>query len=251
MTRIVAIASAVYTERIRIVELLQRPEWHLLADIDNAYELFELIKQKKPDLVVLDCRLAGLDLKTLLAQVDKTMISPPFFVLLHPTSDSGMIPVGGMIPIYLPDPFDFIALQICVEHSMPQKQEQGSTLPQTYQLEVTKLLQQMRVPAHMFGYACLRDGIVHMLCNPHYHQMVTKVIYVDIAEANDTTKTHVERAIRTAIEHVWYNGNQEVLAKYFGRDEESKRLELKRPSNAKFMATIAEALRLEQEQYKI
>ena len=113
--------------------------------------------------------------------------------------------------------------------------------------EVTNILHQIGVPAHIKGYQYLRDAILLNLEDPTLMSAVTKRLYPDIAKINGTTQSRVERAIRHAIEVAWDRGDVEVLNGYFGYTIHSLR---GKPTNSEFIAMISDKMRLAKKRNK-
>ncbi|MBP5238589.1 MAG: sporulation transcription factor Spo0A, partial [Clostridia bacterium] len=93
-----------------------------------------------------------------------------------------------------------------------------ANLPGEYDLEtqVTKIIHQVGVPAHIKGYQYLRTAIMMSVSDPSAMESVTKVLYPTIAKQYQTTTSRVERAIRHAIEVAWDRGDLDVLNAFFG-----------------------------------
>ena len=71
---------------------------------------------------------------------------------------------------------------------------------------------------------------------------VTKEIYPELACRYQTTTSRVERAIRHAIEVSWTRGDYRLMEKYFGN---SLDYEKSKPTNAEFIVTLTDRLRLD------
>ena len=108
--------------------------------------------------------------------------------------------------------------------------------------QIVQTLRTLGVPAHLEGYGYLKSALEICLNDTSAIRGVTKTLYPHIADANDTTPTGVERAIRHAIEIAWARGDKGVLSQYFGNTIDGCR---GKPTNAEFIATVAEQLRLE------
>lgn len=109
------------------------------------------------------------------------------------------------------------------------------------EVQVTKIIHQIGVPAHIKGYQYLRSAILLTVTDPNTINSVTKVLYPTVAKMYSTTASRVERAIRHAIEVAWSRGDVDVLLSYFGYTiQESKG----KPTNSEFIAMIADNLRL-------
>ena len=120
---------------------------------------------------------------------------------------------------------------------MEQTVEVGNDM----EVQVTKIIHQIGVPAHIKGYQYLRSAILLTVSDPNTINSVTKVLYPTVAKMYSTTASRVERAIRHAIEVAWSRGDVDVLLSYFGYTiQESKG----KPTNSEFIAMIADNLRL-------
>ena len=107
--------------------------------------------------------------------------------------------------------------------------------------EVTKLLLQMGVPAHIKGYNFLRKAIMIVIEDMDAINSITKYLYPTIAKTYATTSPRVERAMRHAIEVAWNRGNPEYLNELFGYTIDANK---DKPTNSEFIALIADRIRL-------
>ncbi len=110
------------------------------------------------------------------------------------------------------------------------------------EIDITNIIHEVGVPAHIKGYQFLRDAIALVVNKPEILSAVTKELYPAIAMMNNTTPSRVERAIRHAIELAWNRGRIETLESLFGytiKNDKGK------PTNSEFIAIIADKLRLE------
>lgn len=113
-----------------------------------------------------------------------------------------------------------------------------------YDLEqdVTDMIHEIGVPAHIKGYQYIRDAITLVVANMDLLSAVTKELYPTVAAMNGTTPSRVERAIRHAIELAWNRGKLETLNSLFGYTIQNDK---GKPTNSEFIAIIADKLRLE------
>ena len=107
--------------------------------------------------------------------------------------------------------------------------------------QVTKIIHQIGVPAHIKGYQYLRSAILMTIEDNDIINSVTKILYPSIAKKYKTTTSRVERAIRHAIEVAWDRGDVDTLNSYFGYTIQNTR---GKPTNSEFIAMIADNLRL-------
>lgn len=107
--------------------------------------------------------------------------------------------------------------------------------------EITEILHEVGIPAHIKGYMYLRTAIFLTYYNIEMLGQVTKILYPDIARMYNTTSSRVERAIRHAIEVAWNRGNTEAIDEIFGYTVSAVK---SKPTNSEFIAMIADKLRL-------
>lgn len=107
--------------------------------------------------------------------------------------------------------------------------------------QVTQIIHQIGVPAHIKGYQYLRTAILMTIGDSEIINSVTKVLYPSVAKKYSTTTSRVERAIRHAIEVAWDRGDVDTLNSYFGYTIQNNR---GKPTNSEFIAMIADNLRL-------
>ena len=69
--------------------------------------------------------------------------------------------------------------------------------------DVTDMIHEIGVPAHIKGYQYLREAIMMSVNDIEMLSSITKVLYPTIAQKYDTTSSRLERAIRHAIEVAW------------------------------------------------
>ncbi len=107
--------------------------------------------------------------------------------------------------------------------------------------DVTDMIHEIGVPAHIKGYQYLRDAIMMSVDNPSMISSITKILYPTIAKRFQTTPSRVERAIRHAIEVAWSRGRMETLDALFGYTIDTGK---GKPTNSEFIALIADRIRL-------
>ncbi len=109
--------------------------------------------------------------------------------------------------------------------------------------EITRQIRAVGIPAHLRGYHYLRSAIQYSVeAKDPSSVAVTKDIYPHISRQYNTRPPLVERAIRNAIEVAWARGNAQILNQYFGYTID----DLKgKPTNAEFIAMIADRVRIE------
>lgn len=107
--------------------------------------------------------------------------------------------------------------------------------------DVTDMIHEIGVPAHIKGYQYLREAIMMSVRDVEMLGSITKVLYPTIAKKYQTTPSRVERAIRHAIEVAWSRGRMETLDALFGYTIDTGK---GKPTNSEFIALIADRIRL-------
>ena len=120
---------------------------------------------------------------------------------------------------------------------IPAKEEKIRDLEK----DVTDMIHEIGVPAHIKGYQYLREAIMMSVEDSEMLGSVTKILYPTIAKKFQTTPSRVERAIRHAIEVAWSRGKMETLDALFGYTVSNGK---GKPTNSEFIALIADRIRL-------
>ena len=108
--------------------------------------------------------------------------------------------------------------------NVPLQEESGESLENVMvekkehdlEKDVTDIIHEIGVPAHIKGYQYLREAIMLSVEDNEMLSAVTKILYPAIAKKYHTTSSRVERAIRHAIEVAWNRGNMDILDSMFG-----------------------------------
>lgn len=130
--------------------------------------------------------------------------------------------------------------KISFARAILNNQEENSR--EDLEVDITNIIHEVGVPAHIKGYQYLRDAITMVVEDMDLLGAVTKELYPAIAQLNNTTPSRVERAIRHAIEVAWNRGKIETINSLFGYTVHNDK---GKPTNSEFIAIIADKLRLE------
>lgn len=107
------------------------------------------------------------------------------------------------------------------------------------EIDVTNLLLEIGIPAHIKGYQYIREGIMLSFYDKNMLHYITKCLYPTIAKKYKTTSSSVERTIRHAIEVAFRRGNRQVLEEIFSNTICSKKT---KPTNSEFIALLTDKL---------
>lgn len=201
-----------------------------------------------PDIVLLSVILHSTDA---IDVIEKTVISspikPPKFLVMSAYENDFFkeelfrYGVGG----YFDLPLDYEALRIIIRDLYENGRGAGKTVASpiiTMEMRVTDLILELGVPAKNKGYLFLKTALAMTAEDETLMELVTKRLYPRVAEKHGASASQVEKAIRHAVDTVWHEGNQKVLAEFFGYDDRSPR---KKPVSSEFIAVISQRLRNE------
>ncbi|GEA15939.1 MAG: two-component system, response regulator, stage 0 sporulation protein [Moorella sp. (in: firmicutes)] len=231
-------------------EFFNRQQDFVLSGIaHNGHETLQLIQEQEPDVVILDIIMPHLDGIGVLERLNDLNYEPrPKIVILTALGQESTtlrsMELGA--DYYILKPFDLEVLgnrlrQLANGYSLPAPPAQLNRSGRNMDVEVTKIIHQMGVPAHIKGYQYLREAILMVIDDVSLLGAVTKELYPLVARKFMTTPSRVERAIRHAIELAWDRGNVEMMNKFFGY---TINVERGKPTNSEFIAMIADKLRI-------
>ena len=211
-------------------------EFQVVGDTGDGDEAWELIQKTKPDVVVMDMILPGLDGMSQLQRIPKEIKCIVLSAFCSQNMVQELTRMGAWYFIPKPAHMDSLLDRI------RQATHDSSVLSlPTLEAEVTAILHEVGVPAHIKGYQYVREAIIIVVQNMDAINAVTKVLYPEVAKRFNTTPSRVERAIRHAIEVAWDRGDLETLQGYFGYTVNSTK---GKPTNSEFIAMIADRIRL-------
>lgn len=253
---------AIADDNERILDLLGEmietdQELNLVGKANNGEDTFELIKEKQPDVVLLDLimpKIDGLSVMELVNSSRDLKKRPDFIVITavgqeRITEDA--FKKGASYYILKPFNNDMVISRIknagrTMRHELRTYVGEDSGCPVQPELNletrVTDMIHEIGIPAHIKGYHYLRDAIMMAIEDMDVLNAITKVLYPTVAKMHQTTASRVERAIRHAIEVAWSRGKLDTLDDLFGYTVSNGK---GKPTNSEFIALIADTIRLE------
>ena len=243
---------------IKVLISADENEWphDMLQDMENrgarvtvvsrdGQAVLEKSETWRPDVYILNLLMPGMDaigvIRTVLSKSENRR---PIFVVTAsystPILEREVMDAGASYLVLSPyDKHELIerVFELYALNGRPETGNEHSSL----KVQVTDILHQIGVPAHIKGYHYLRDAIIMSVEDPEIINAVTKQLYPGVAKRYETTSSRVERAIRHAIEVAWDRGDVDVLNSYFGYTIHNTR---GKPTNSEFIAMISDKLRL-------
>jgi len=225
----------------------------------DGMEALELITSKNPDIAILDIIMPHLDGLGVLEKINSMQLKKrPLVIILSAVGQDKItqraLSLGA--EYYIVKPFDLDVLVsrirelknnhssqvIRSDYSYDKPSSPSHNTQKNLEAEVTCIMHEIGVPAHIKGYQYLRDAIIMVVKDLDIINSITKQLYPTIAREYNTTPSRVERAIRHAIEVAWGRGQVEAIDSLFGY---TVSLGKGKPTNSEFIAMVADKLRLE------
>ncbi|MBE6679831.1 MAG: sporulation transcription factor Spo0A [Ruminococcaceae bacterium] len=250
----ILIADENLEQRNYLKENLYRAGYRNVEIATNGDDAIMKINRLHPDIAIIDIWLTKLDGIGVLRNsrnIDYGKDLPTSFIVVSMVANQNLFVEATNLgaELCLLKPYNYTSL---IEHIDTISQRRSKphmitnvegTQKSTTDLEtqVTQIIHQIGVPAHIKGYQYLRTAILMTINDSEIINSVTKVLYPSVAKKFSTTTSRVERAIRHAIEVAWDRGDVDTLNSYFGYTIQNNR---GKPTNSEFIAMIADNLRL-------
>jgi len=224
----------------------------------NGNDVLNYIEEsdKVPDVLILDIIMPHLDGLGVLERLREMNLNPqPKIIMLTAFGQENItqkaVQLGASYYILKPFDMDVLANRIRQlvnnAHSpmaplSPKMNVVPLTKGKNLDANITSIIHEIGVPAHIKGYQYLREAISMVYNNIEILGAITKTLYPAIAEKYKTTPSRVERAIRHAIEVAWTRGNIDSISHLFGY---TVNISKSKPTNSEFIAMVADKLRIE------
>jgi len=229
----------------------------------NGEEVLRLLEEsrKAPDILILDIIMPHLDGLGVLERLRDMNLNPmPKIIMLTAFGQENITQKAVQLgaSYYILKPFD---MEILANRIRQLVGNQAVVSPSSYggnafpksnvvplakgknlDANITSIIHEIGVPAHIKGYQYLREAITMVYNNIEILGAITKTLYPAIAEKFKTTPSRVERAIRHAIEVAWTRGNIDSISHLFGY---TINISKSKPTNSEFIAMVADKLRIE------
>ncbi|EDR98081.1 sporulation transcription factor Spo0A [Anaerostipes sp. AF04-45] len=229
-------------------------EIEVIGSAGNGEAAVEIIKEKKPDVVLLDIIMPKLDGIGVLEKLrDERLEKQPTVIMVTAMGQESVaeeaMELGASYFILKPFDSEMVIRKIKqakldkkVQKPFVALKEQEGLNKNQLEIIITNIIHEIGVPAHIKGYQYLRDSIMLAIYDMDILNSITKQLYPTIAKQFGTTSSRVERAIRHAIEVAWGRGKMDTIDALFGYTVHAGK---GKPTNSEFIALIADKIRLE------
>lgn len=252
---------AIADDNQKILDMLENiigtdKELSLVGKAKNGEEMCQIIRDRQPDVVLLDLIMPKMDGLTVMEQInrDQTVSKRPYFIVITAVGQERITEdaFNKGANYYVMKPFNNEMLLERIKsvrkmfRNYEKKNENGKTEGtqggEDLENRVTNMLHEIGIPAHIKGYHYLRDAIIMAVRDMDVLNAITKILYPTVAKKYQTTSSRVERAIRHAIEVAWSRGKLDTLDELFGYTVSTGK---GKPTNSEFIALIADTIQLE------
>ena len=256
------ISVAIADDNERILDLLGEiisndKDLNLVGKANNGEDIYELIREKQPDVVLLDLIMPKMDGLSVMDLVNsRNDIRKHQNVIVISAVGQERITEDAFkkgANYYILKPFNNEVILSRIKNvnqsvrndakTFANERDKVKEVPQmNLETRVTDMIHEIGIPAHIKGYHYLRDAIIMAIEDLDVLNAITKVLYPTVAKNHQTTASRVERAIRHAIEVAWSRGKLDTLDELFGYTVSNGK---GKPTNSEFIALIADTIRLE------
>lgn len=227
----------------------EKAEFDIIGVADNGIDGINGINDMKPDVVIMDFILGGMDG----IEVIKKMDSPGSKIVVTTAMCSDEIVAKAFslgVSYVMIKPYDFENLYERIIDFMTPSENASKVFeksyfdePQVYspaenKKRITKLLHDIGITPNLKGFRYLRSAVTMVLEDEGVIEAVTKIIYPEIAKEYKTTPVRAERAIRHAVETAWERDNGNNIKTVFNLP-----ISTKRPTNSEFIGLASEYLK--------
>lgn len=227
------IADAMEESRTAL-EALMHDRCEIVACADGETAM-TLLRDFRPDILVVDLMLAGTDGLSLIRQLRQTDLRPRILVqtvLASPYVMASLAQLG--VDYVLRKPCRIEAVEACICDFLSQMQQVLPVSPVGDQM-VNQLLMRLGFSPKLDGYGYLAEAIPLYARDPS--QAITKELYATVGRPRRKSANLVERSIRSAIDKAWRERDEQIWRQYFRCAPDGT---VPRPSNGAFIARMAQ-----------
>ena len=228
-----------------------------LGFYSDGKDAIEILENEKIDLLIIDVMLTGIDGFEIIRRIknDYSKYSVGRIVLTTAIVNDSIYSFSNTygIDLMIMKPYDLDSLFMKLEHLtlhdftgsnrcvLTDATTTSGISENKLMNDVTYILHEIGIPAHIKGYNYLRSAIIEMFFSDGMNGRITKELYPNIAKKYTSTSSRVERALRHAIEVAWSRGNIDVIDSIFGYTVNAYKA---KPTNSEFISMITDKLKL-------
>ena len=195
---------AIADDNERVVQLLEHivssdDELAVVGKAGNGEDLVDIIKKKQPDVVLLDIIMPKVDGLSVMDRVNRDKeiknIQPLSSSLPLDRKRSQRMPLIWGADYYILKPFDNDMVINRIKHTRMNREKnfaevrrvnayesKDEYMERNLETDVTNIIHEIGVPAHIKGYQYLRDSIIMAVGDMDMLNSITKILYPTIAK---------------------------------------------------------------------
>jgi two-component system, response regulator, stage 0 sporulation protein A len=233
--------------------------FEIVGIAENGLVAMELIKEKEPDIAILDIIMPHLDGLGVLERIHASnMRKNPIIIILSALGQDKItnlaINLGASFFMVKPFDMDVLVSRIRQLQSMDDQEDpqvttvidsppaHRSTMEESLDLKISRILHDVGIPAHLKGFQYLKEAILMVIEDISMINTVTKRLYPSVASKFKTVPINVERAMRNTIAIALSRGMHETMGDLLGYEISP---DSSKVTNSEFIARVAEKVRLE------
>jgi len=248
---------------IRVVQLTQdtafqatvndhfnRCEDLVCQGMSSVSELYSLLKEDRPDIVLLDVDIPPMGGLSVLRDIRARFASDEVKVVVFASDTASEEKLSDTARLgadyFMQRPVDIAVLETRIRQLVKETLDKHS-IPLTrrhVQETCVRFFEQIGIPPNYKGYRYLVEGIWLASLNPIWLNSVTQHLYPAIAQQFEVSAAQVERAMRYALDVTWEKGNVEELYRFFPHVRENKG----KPTTSAFIAGVVDLVALVMDQ---
>ena len=228
-------------------------EFEIVGMANDGISGIAMIAEKKPNFVITEIVLSGYDGIMVMEKIKELNLKTKV-VVLSAFCREELVKKAYVLGVkyFMAKPYNFPLLR---DRLLELVKEGSDNVPYRPELlekprvtsmdeKISKIFINVGIPAHIKGYAFLREGVKMAVEDPMIINNITKRLYPSIGEKYNTTASKVERAIRHAIEVAWNRGRIESINNILGV---RAYVGQEKPTNGEFIALVADKMLLERD----
>lgn len=226
---------------------LDKNLFEIILSENDGIAILKKIEEERPQIVIVDYVMPYMNAISLMEACSKNR---PYFIVMHDIDHElvkhTILKAGASR--FLLKPFSVEVLRHTIlslagtncQNSMPV---QDSNI----ELDIIEQLNILGVPTQLKGYSYIKSALKRGIEKPYAFELITKVLYKELAEEFHTTISGVERAIRFAVEKTWVRGNIDVICQLFAYNPNynPNAANHQVPSNSEFLSKMVEIIKLQ------
>ena len=213
---------------------------YILRVCKDGQTALQLMHAFRPDILVLDLMLPGLDGISLLQSLTEVHLTPMVLATTRYCNDYMLEQISRYGVGYLLIKPCNIRATIARIADLSSRISEPDPIRPDPTVYTANMLREFGIRVKLKGFRYLQGAIGMLAEDPD--REITKELYRELAKIHNTSTESVERCIRTAIESAWIVRDPELWQTYFP-PKSGKMTE--RPTNGTFIARLAQRLNAE------